>query len=228
MKRISVKNLIDFRKRSSNGKKTFVASLKSNNAKPQTEGGGNYWISSLSAILRSYRNNDLEPIDLKIDELQEKASNSPVTRTKDMYKQNIAVLRKYNTLDLRELRPNEKLSFLRKSSFEPFLTIKGLEVEARPSDIFTFTVEGVKNVGSIWFTAKVRGYKIEEVGLFCDLLYRSLRHNYSKQYQLHPKHCVAVDVFSGLIVNYSEIESGKVPQVLNLTLDEINKLIRVK
>ena len=118
-----------------------------------------------------------------------------------------------------------KLSFLKKSTGNPLLTIKGLQVEAKPSHIYTFGKNDEEKVGAIWFVAKVNGYQKQEVGMFCDMLYKFLKHNYSKKYQLTPKYCAAVDMSSGHAIDYSEIEGGGVSQVLTPTLDEIIKFM---
>jgi len=225
MKKLSVKNLIEFRRKSDRSKKTFVDNIKSNKIEIPAEGGGDYWIVSLSAVCNSYRQDDINVIYNKIDELQEKLSNTRHNITKNMYRRNIAILEKYKRMNLKMLRPNGILSFLKKSSANPILTIKGLQIESKPSHIYTFGKKDEEKVGAIWFTAKVNGYQIEEVSMFCDMLYRFLRHNYSKKYQIAPKYCLAIDMLSEHIVNYSQIEDGSVIQTLTPTLDEINKLL---
>lgn len=225
MKKLSIKKLIDFRNKSDRGKKTFVENLKSPKTEAPTEGGGDYWISSLSAVCNAYRHDDLNIIDEKINELQEKISGTTQTITKNMYQRNVAILQAYQRMDLKKLRPGEKLSFLKKSTVNPILTIKGLEVEAKPSHIYTFGKKDAEKIAAIWFIAKVDGYRVEEVGMFCDILHRFLKYNYSKEYQLLPKYCVAIDMLSGRRVDYSEIEDGSFSKVLGPTLDEINKLM---
>jgi hypothetical protein len=77
-------------------------------------------------------------------------------------------------------------------------------------------------VGAIWFVSKLNGFKIEEVGMFADLLHRYLRNNYSKKYQLSSEFSIAFDVVSGLWVDYSQIEKGDILGILTATIDEIN------
>ncbi len=225
MKKISVNNLVGFRKKSDRGKKTFIENITSNKVEIPSEGGGDYWITSLSAVCNSYREGDLEVIDEKISELQEKLSNSKFTITKNMYQRNITILQKYKSMDLKKLCPSGKLSFLKKSSGNPLLTIRGLQIEAKPSHIYTFGKKEEEKIGAIWFTAKINGYRIEEVGMFCDMLYRFLKYNYLKKYQLAPEYCIAVDMLSNQVVSYSEIEDGTISQILNPILEEINRLI---
>ena len=46
MKKLSIKNIIDFSRKSSKSKKTLINNLKVIK-KPSLGGGGNYWISSM-------------------------------------------------------------------------------------------------------------------------------------------------------------------------------------
>lgn len=223
MKKISISNLIEFRKKSDRGKKTFVDNIKSNKIHSPTDGGGDYWVTSISAICNAYRDENLNIVDEKIIELQQKIKNTKLTIAKNMYQKNVENLENYKALDLNGIRPVEKLSFQKKSTGNPILTIRGLDVEAKPSHIFTFGNIDEEKVGAIWFTAKVKGYTMEEVGLFCEMLYRFLRHNYSSKYQLMPKYCIAVDMVSGHTIDYGRIEEGGISPVLNSTLDQLNK-----
>lgn len=225
MKKIPAKDLIDFRRRSNRGKKNFVERLKSTKIEPPSDGGGDYWVSALSAIVSSFKDNDPLLIDEKIEELKEKIDSTSISITRKMYQQNIAVLQNYKTLDLKKLRPTGTLNFLKKSSGTPLLTIKGLQIQTKPSLIYTFGKEDELKVGAVWFTAKIEGYTIEEVGLFCEMLQRFLRHNYSKKYEVSSKYCVSVEMLSRHLVSHAQIEAGTVPASLIKTLDEINRLI---
>jgi len=225
MKKLSVKKLIEFRNKSNRAKKTFVENIKSNKVEVNTEGGGDYWITGLSGVCNSFKERNLDIIDEKINELQKKISNTGRTNSKHMYQRNIAILQNYKSTDLKKLSPVGKLQFLKKSTANRLLTIKGLEIETKPSQIYLFGKKGEEKVGAIWFATKKDGYRIEEVGMFCDMLFRFLRHNYFRKYQLIPKYCVAMDLLSGNVVDYSQMEVGGLSQILSPTLDEINKLM---
>jgi hypothetical protein len=199
--------------------------MKSTRIEPPAKRGGDYWIISFSAICNSYRQNDLEIIDQKIKELKEKATNSPQTISKNMYQKNISNLQIYKSLDLKSLRPAGKLSFLKKSSGHSLLTIKGLEIQAKPSQIFTFGNKEVENIEAIWFVAKANVYRIEELGMFCEMLYRFLRSNHSKKYELVSRYAIAVDIVSGRSSNYADIEVGALSPLITPTLDEINRFM---
>lgn len=225
MKRLSVKGLIDFRRGSNTTKRNFVERMKSSKIKVPTEGGGNYWISCLSAICKSYRDEDLDIVDEKMDELQGKLRRTKHSITKDMYQRNISILERYKRVDLKRIRVSGKLGFLRLSTGKHVLTIRGLEVEVKPSLVFAFGKTGEEKIAAIWFIAKVEGYSMDEVGMFCDVLYRYLRQNYGKKFAIAPKLCLAMEMISGHIVDYSQLESGGVGQALASTLDEINRLL---
>ena len=225
MKKLSVNKLIEFRKKSERGKKTFVENIKSTKISPPAESGGDYWVSSISAICNSYREDDLSIADEKITELQEKIKDTKRTQSKNMYQKNIENLQNYKAMDLKKIRPTQKLSFLKRSTGNPILTIRGLQVEAKPSLIFTFGNKDEEKVGAIWFTSKINGYSIEEVGMFSEMLYRFLRHNYSNKYHLIAKCCIAIDLISGNTIDYSKIEDGSVYALLNSTLDQLNRFM---
>ncbi|SEW35173.1 hypothetical protein SAMN05428988_4291 [Chitinophaga sp. YR573] len=225
MKKLSVKDLIEFRRKSDRGKKTFVESIKAKVIEAPTVGGGDYWITSLSAVCNSFKQDSIELVDKKIDELNRKLSDSQHSITKNMYNRNISILERYKKMDSKMLRPNGKLSFLKKSTGDSLLTIKGIQVKSNPSHIYAFGTKTEEKVGAIWFVAKVNGYRIEEVGMFCEMLYRFLVNNYSKEYLVDSKYCIAVDTLSGHRVKYSQIEDGDISPMLNSTLYELSKLL---
>ncbi len=226
MKKLTVTGLIEFkRKTSDRSKKIFVENIKLNKITPPTESGGDYWITSLSAVCNSYRQNDFTYAEEKIIELKEKLRSTKRIITKNMYQRNISILQNFKSMDLKNLRPLQNLTFLKRSTGNSVLNIKGLQIETKPSYIFTFGNKEEQKIGAIWFTAKVNGYRSEEVGMFCDMLYRFLKHNYSNKYQLIPKYCIAVDLLSGNTIDYSKIENGALSKLLSPTLEEINKFM---
>jgi hypothetical protein len=227
MRKLSVKNLVDFRKKSDRAKMNFVQNIKLNKPAIITEGGGDYWTISLSAVCHAFKEDDLQIIDEKIAEVQQKLKSAKATVTQMMYQRNIKILENYLDIDLKKLRPGGRLLFQKKSTGNTLLMIKGLEVEvdAKRCQAYAFGKKDEESVGAIWFVTQVKGYRIEEVGMFCEMLYRFLKHNYGKKYSINPKYCIAVDLLGGHIVSYSQIEDGTIPKVLTPTLDAINKLI---
>jgi hypothetical protein len=225
MKALSIKKIIDFRRKSDPSKKTFVANIKVDKDKINVDGGGDYWVSCLSAIGNSYRSNDLKSIIDKRGELAEKVKETEHDRTKAMYRRNISILDNYEGYDFKKLRPSNKLKFLKKHKADFLLTIKGFQVLASPRHVFTFQRNDIEEIGTIWFIAKLGGYKKEELGMFTDILFRYLNTHFSKDFTLNPKYCIAVDVFNNVDLNYSQLEKGEVPKLLNATLDDIKKLM---
>ena len=105
------------------------------------------------------------------------------------------------------------------------LIIKGLEIKINPQYVFTFKNNDVEEIGAIWFIAKNGGYRKDELGMFADILHRFLKIHYSKDFTINPKYCIAVDVFQGIEIGYTQLQKGEVPLLLNSTLNEINKLL---
>jgi len=84
MKKLSIPQLIEFRKKSDRSKKTFVENIKSSKIETPAEGGGDYWRTSLSAVCNSYKQDNLNLVDEKISELQDKLGFTKHTITKNM------------------------------------------------------------------------------------------------------------------------------------------------
>lgn len=223
MRKLSIKNIIEFRRKSYSGKQKFSADVKLDAEKNNIESGGDYWITSLSAISNSYKQNDLQYINDKIYELEEKLENSEYDRTKTMYKRNIAILYSFEDIDFKKWRPSNKITFIKKHNPNSVISIKGLQVQATPHHVLTYQKNGDKEIGAIWFIAKLGGYKKDELGMFADILYRYLKINFSKDYTLNPKYCIAVDVVNNFDVKYSQIEEAEIPAILIPTIDEIRK-----
>jgi hypothetical protein len=225
MEKLSIKKIVDFRGKSDKAKKSFVKALKEGKRKEDSESGGDYWVSCLSAISNSYKADDATPIGEKKDELEDKYRKTAYLRTKTMYRRNIDVLSKYEGFDFRKWRPAGDINFLKKHKADSVLTIKGFTVLATPHHVFTFKLKEREEVGAIWFIAKLDGFKKSELGMFCDLLYRYLKTHFSKKYVLNSKYCIAVDVFKNREVKYSQLARGEIQVVFDSTLDELKKLL---
>ncbi len=228
MRKISVKDLVDFRRKSERSKNTFAKNLKVEKEKIKTDGGGDYWVISLSAISNSFRNNTLEPIAEKLIELNVKNGKKVIKQTKDMYLRNASILANYENFDLKRWRPSKELIFQRKHKQDSVLSVKGLPIQVTPHHIFSFEKNGKVEIGAIWFIAKLNGFKKEELGMFTDILYRYLKSHYSKTHTLNPRYCIAVDVVNKLEVNYAQIKKKEVPAFLNVTLQDLKNLIHTK
>lgn len=224
MKKLTIKSIVEFKNKTDKSKKNFINALKLNK-EDFSESRPDYWTTSLSAIGNSFKSNDLKPIVNKRIELEEKYGASEIKKVKSMYKRNIDILYNYESFDLKKWKPVRKLIFLKKHKEDLTLTIKGLEIKINPQYVFTFNNNEEEEIGAIWFIAKIGGFKKDELGMFTDILYRFLKKHYSGDYVINPKYCIAVDVFQCFEIGYTELKDGEVPQILNSTLDQINKMI---
>lgn len=227
MKVLTVKKLIEFRKRTDTGKKNFVHNLKLDNKnEDDSDGGGNYWAVCLSAIGNSYKWNDTQCISDKIDEFEDKFMMTDSERTETMYKRNLDILRRFEGRDFDELRPSENFKTLPKPKWQQIIPVNGLSVKVTPRHVFTFGDKDAKEIGAIWFVAQLGGYKPDELSMYADALFRYLTFNYSKSHSINQQYCIAMDVSTDLSIKYSELQDGKMPKSLNSALKEILKLMQ--
>lgn len=126
MKKLTVKNIIDFRRKKDVGKRKIVADLKSNIEKKESEGGGNYWIHSVSAISSAFKAKDTEIIKAKIDILTEKLNKSQINTSKTMYQINIDILYAFEDIDFKKWYPAKESKCIKKFKNKSVLTLKGL------------------------------------------------------------------------------------------------------
>ena len=224
MKKLSIKRIIDFRSKSDRAKKNFANDIKLNKPRPQPEeGGGDYWISSVSAIAKAFRENDLQIIKQKIQELQDKFKAAKHLSSRGMYKRNIDILRTYENFDFKRWLPDVRPKFLK--NYRIVLTLKDLLFEVGPHHVFSFKKNNKEEIGAIWMIAKKDGYKKEELGMFTDALYKYLKSQYSKDYILNSKYCIAADIVSNYDINYSQLEKAEIPSLLGKTIDDIKKFM---
>jgi hypothetical protein len=226
MRILSIKDIIEFRYISDKSKLKFSSNIKLNSEKINGERGGDYWVTSLSAIKNSYKHNDSQYISDKIYELERKLEKTEYDRTKIMYKRNIDILYKFEDYDFKKLKPSKKITYLKKHNSDSQLIIKGLHIQASPDHVFIYKNNDVTEIGAIWFIAKLGGYIKDELGMFADILYRYLGNNISKDYVLNPKYCIAVDVVNKFDVNYSQIIKKEIPATLITTIDEIKRFMK--
>lgn len=224
MKKLSIKDIIEFRRRSDRSKKTFATNIQLEKEKASPDGGGDYWISSISAISKSFKLNDNRFIDERRAELEQKFDKTDFQRTKTMYKRNIDILYIFEDFDFAKLKP-EKFSFLKKHKKDSILPIRGLDFKVTPSHLFTYSSDEIDEIGAIWFVAKLDGFRKEELGMFVDILYRYLKIHYSKDYTISPKYCIAVDVVNKFSVTYQQLEIGEIDDIFLKTVDEFKKLM---
>jgi hypothetical protein len=221
MEKLTVKNLIKFRKKNNRTKITFVNNIKKEKKKSGDSSGGDYWISCLSAIRNTFKSGNANLLDEKIDLLRDKIKVSETKKIKDQFQRNIDIISNFKDYDLQHLKPNVDLTFLTQPKYQAILDIKGFPIEAKPCHIFTFSGNNSEEIGGIWFVAQLKGYPKSELGMFTDILYRYLKKHYSEDFYVNPDYCIAVDICNGQGVNYLEIQTGKIPILIDSTLDDL-------
>lgn len=223
MKKVTVKNLIEFREKNEQTKITFVRNLKKDKKKEDSS-GGDYWISCLSAIRNCFKENDETLLNDKIQLLIKKIKVTEIQRIKNQFQRNIDIMENFKDFDIQNLKPNADLNFLKQPKLKSLLDIKSLPIEAKPCHIYTFSENGSEEIGGIWFIAKLNGFKQSESGMFVDILYRYLDKHYSKDFFVNPEYCIAIDLFKGREIKYSELENGRFPILIDSTIEELKKV----
>ena len=224
MKKITIKKLIEFRSKNNRTKITFVDNLKKEKIKSEDNSGGDYWISCLSAIRNAYKFDNIDLLDEKIDLLIDKINISGSKRIKDQFQRNIDIINSFKDYDFQHLKPKADLTFLKQTKQNSIYEIKKIPVEAKPCHIFTFSKDKKEQIGGIWFIAQLNGFNKSELGMFIDILYRYLKKNYSKDFNVNPSFCIAVDLFNSQDVNYSDIQNGSIQKLIDSTIEDIKKL----
>lgn len=223
MKKITIKNLIDFRRKNEQTKITFVNNLNREKKSGEASGGGDYWVSCLSAISNAFRYNNFDLLNEKIELLREKIKLSEIKRIKTQFQRNIDILNNFEDFDFQNIKPKSDLTFHKQPKIKSILTIKGFPIEAIPSHVFSFSENKSEEIGAVWFIAKLDGYKKNELAMFADILYRYLDKHYSKNYYVNPSYCIAIDVFKGQKISYKDVMKNKIPILIEETIDEIKK-----
>ncbi|MCV9927232.1 hypothetical protein OIU83_06190 [Flavobacterium sp. LS1R49] len=224
MEKITVKKLIEFRGKNDRTKITFVKNLNKEKIKSVDDSGGDYWISCLSAIRNAFKFNNADLLDEKINLLRDKIKVVEDKRIKDQFQRNLDIINNFKDYDFQHLKPNVDLHFLTQPKEHAILNIKEFPIEAKPCHIFTFSNNNGDEIAGIWFVAQIHGFTKSELGMFTDILYRYLDKHYSKDFYINPDYCIAVDLYNGQEVNYSEIKDGKIPILIDSTLDDLKEL----
>ncbi len=225
MNKINISNLVDFSRKGAKGKQTIATKFKSpaQVKLENDEGGGNYWISALSSISNTFKNEENQ-IGQKIDELIEKIEAHHVKTVKDMYQQNINILNDFEEFNFKSLRPKAKLTFQKRPKEKSIVIVEDLPLFADPNHVFTFNAEGEDLVGSIWFIAKKNGLTLKELSLASELMHKYLQNHYSEKFTISKDYCIAVDVISLNILTLSEMDFDKKSSLHEL-VSEIKSLL---
>ena len=225
MNNISIKELVEFRKKTDTSKRNFVSKLKTNKVEKKLEdSGGDYWISSLSAIANSFKLNDSQLIVNKRDVIIEKLDDTQFKKTLLMYERNIQILNNIENLNINNLRP-KKINILTQQKGNAILHLKEFNIIVRPQYVFSFKNKEIEEFGPIWFIAKLGGFREDELGMFTEILYKYLKTHFSEKFNINPKYCIAVDVVNSFKINYSQLKSAEIEKLLMPTLNQIKKLL---
>lgn len=228
MQKLTVKKLVDFRNRTDRGKLTYVMRLNqavNPDATPKGE-GGDYWVTSISSLISSFKANDISGAHDKVVELEKKRSKTKLKQTRDMYARNINILEQFSATDFKKWRPSKVLEFPKTPKRKIVFSVKGFDVQVDISHIFTFKKDGFDQVGGTWFVAKLNGFKQTDLGMFSSLMHKYLTAHFADTHKISPEYCIAVDVFSKTDVNYAQLVNKQVADLLEVTLDDIRSYQR--
>lgn len=226
MKNLSIGQIVEFRKKTDRAKKTFVERLSQPIEEKKIEdGGGDYWVRSMSAINRAYLTSDNQFIKNKIDDITADLLKSTVNTTKLMYERNLQILHNFEDIDFKDFIPVSNFTFLEKEAKKANFDINNLPIKIKFNQLYVFENNKIKYIGGILFVAKLRGYTKTELGVFCEAFFRYLRQKYSKDYIISVENIKVVDVITLEEVTYEMLENGSVPKQLENT---INLIINMK
>lgn len=226
MHKITIKELVNFRRRTDRTRKSFAYKLKTREVKEKSDedgGGGDYWITSTSTIYNVFKYEDIDFYDSKIEELLIKYNDSEDVRIKNMHQRNSNILASFKDFDFSDSRPASILKFERVPKFYKILTIDGFPLYINPSLLFSYQKNGKDELGALWLIPQLNGFQKSELGMFCEVLYRFLIKNYSAKYQISEDFCIAIDTFNAQKVTYKELLNGDFPFLIDKILREIKE-----
>jgi hypothetical protein len=117
------------------------------------------------------------------------------------------------------------LNSLKKNNENSIVELYGLKILAKPQHIFTFHKDGIQQIAGIWFTAQKDGYRTEELGMFCELLFRYLEDTKADDSEINPDFGIALDVFNNIEIRYSQMQGSRFEGLLNSTVEEMNRIV---
>lgn len=222
MKKITIKNLVEFRRKNDRTRLTLMTKLRNQEfedlEKPKGT-GGDYWISCISALATIFKVNDKEFIREKVHYLQDKINATGNQMTKQRFQKNIDLLYCFEDFDFNAIRPVGELKFHKKSDEKSIIDLNGLPLFVDPDHVYSFSNDETKEIGAVWFIAFKDGFEKGELGMYSNILYRYLIRNYSNEFAVNPAYCVAVDVFKCQHVTYSQILNNDIADLLDDTVE---------
>jgi len=231
MEKIRVSELIEFQRKSNDTfKRNFAQKLKTRLPKVKAEDeedgpGGDYWVSSTTCIYNVVKKEDTSLYEIKIADLLAMIEKAEDGRVKSRHRKNIEIVNNFKDFNIYEIRPIKILKFESIHKSQKVISVNDLPLYLNPNMVFSFEKNGKKEIGSIWLLPKAKGYKKNELGLFCEILHRFLTKHFADNYQISDNFCVAIDTVSTQRVAYKEIISGAVPLSADKTLSEIKSLM---
>jgi len=222
IEKLPVKKLVEFRRLPKTRKVTFTNKLKVGK-KPTSGDGGNYWVRSVSAVSRAFKENDNSIITYKIDEVANLHNLNQRSQTRTMYKRNIDILNGYTSFDFTQWRPSANLKFLSKPN--SILDMNGLPVQILPQHIFSYGSDNNQSIGGIWFVVWQDGFKPSDLGVYSETLFRYLSSYYSKDYMINPAACMTIDIVRKQSIGYDKILNGEVPSLLDDTIKSLKEYL---
>lgn len=228
---IKVKELIDFhRKAEGKNKNRFAQKLKSREKKVVEKkegdnGGGDYWISSNSCILKVFKTGNKELYDEKIYELENKLTVCKHKNTKTNLERNIQRLENFKDFDLSEVKPigDLKYNIPVKKYIKDFI-FKELPIYLNPSTFYSYKKEDQDYIGALWLVSSKEGFKKSEIGVFCELLYHLILSKYGDKYNIEKEYCCVVDVCNAYSVSYNDLEQKNVLPLLETIISRLKEI----
>lgn len=228
MEKITVKELVEFREKiSDKSKKNFAHKLKFRKPKEKVngkkDGGGNYWSISNSCIQNVFKDNNEDYYDSKIEEAINWKETEERERFKVMYQRNIDILNSFKEFDILNLRPGIIQSFETIHKDQKIINISNFPIYINPNLVFSFERKGKKEIGAFILISQLDGYKKSQLGMFCEILYKFLTTNFSKDYQVAEDYCIAIDTCLSQTITYAELSNGTYPLLISSTIEDLNK-----
>lgn len=224
MIKIGIKKIVEFNRDTDRSK----ASLIRRTQKPKenkSDGGGNYWVRSLSAIVNACKENDNSYVSGKISEISELMVPDMLNKTKNMHNRNIQILHNFEDFDFEGLKPSVPITYLGGLRSNSTINTQGLLLQLIPSVVFSYKLGDALHVGAVLFLAQLQGYSKQELELVCEALFRYLKVNYSEDHEIDRRYCRVVDVMEVKTVAHADINANKISKKLNETVKAILKLM---
>lgn len=187
------------------------------------DGGGDYWISSSSAISNAFKLQNNQFIADKISQLNDSYKAADHMGSKIMYKRNLEILHLYEYFNLSAWAPATALTYLTR----PKVTLikQNVPLQILPQLVFSFEQNGEAMLGGAWFVTWLEKFNIGDLGMYTEALFEYLMLVYGRDHQIDPQFCFTADLIERTVVSYDQLQNGAVSAVLSPTLDELNALI---